>query len=66
MKTFNSVPCQSYAEFMQNTCNTQMDGIQAFMGIDADSRLKGNFYLQTNAQDPFNRGELGTIYIPEM
>lgn len=33
------------------------------MGIDADPSLSGNFFLQTNVDTPFNRGEAGTIYM---
>lgn len=32
------------------------------MGIDADSRLSGNYYLQTNGETAFDRGKHGMIY----
>lgn len=34
--------------------------VRAFMGINADPKLKGNYYLTTNAESPFNRGIEGT------
>lgn len=32
------------------------------MGIDADPSTVGSFYLQTNGNTPFNRGEVGMTY----
>lgn len=32
------------------------------MGIDAEPMLEGNYFLQTNGQAPFDRGERGTTY----
>lgn len=33
---------------------------KAFMGINADPKLKENYYLTTNAESPFNQGIEGT------
>lgn len=32
------------------------------MGIDADPQISGNYFLQTNGEAPFNRGESGTTF----
>ncbi|XP_070501464.1 lipase member H-like isoform X1 [Chironomus tepperi] len=32
------------------------EGIPAFMGLAADKRLRGKFYLTTNAEEPYGRG----------
>jgi hypothetical protein len=32
------------------------------MGINADRSLQGNFFLLTNGQTPFNKGEIGKVY----
>lgn len=34
------------------------------MGIDADSQLQGDYYLQTNDYEPFSRGAEGAVYQP--
>lgn len=62
VKTFNAVSCQSWKNFTENTCEDQTNAIDAFMGIDADPRLTGNFFLQTNAAAPFSRDDTGTTY----
>jgi hypothetical protein len=36
--------------------------VDAFMGINADRSLQGNFFLLTNGQTPFNQGETGKVY----
>lgn len=62
VETFPAVPCSSWEAFQNNTCTQQNNGIKALMGIDSDHRLTGNYYLQTNAKEPFNQGENGTFY----
>lgn len=42
----------------------QQSDFDAFMGIDADPRMTGNFFLQTNAQAPYSRGKSGMVYEP--
>lgn len=32
------------------------------MGFDGASNLFGDFFLQTNAESPFNRGPRGIVY----
>lgn len=59
-KAFNSLSCDSWKNFTQHTCGEQH--FEAYMGIDANPMLKGNYFLQTNNQYPFNRGERGTRY----
>lgn len=61
-KTFDSVQCDSWANFTSNSCYKTDDQVEAFMGIDADPTLRGNYYLQTNAEEPFSRDEQGIIY----
>jgi hypothetical protein len=34
------------------------------MGYYADPNLPGNFYLQTNSEEPYDRGIEGTKYKP--
>lgn len=33
-----------------------------YMGIDADRRMIGDYYLQTNTDEPYDRGVQGTMY----
>lgn len=61
---FYSVPCSSWENFTDNNCESQSNGIEALMGIDSDPRLTGNYYLQTNGEDPYDQGEDGMIYKP--
>ncbi|CRL01706.1 CLUMA_CG014922, isoform A [Clunio marinus] len=60
VEIFNSVSCLSWENFKKNECEIIQKDV--FMGIDADPQLAGNFFLQTNDQAPFNRGENGTSY----
>lgn len=60
-KTFPAVPCKTWQNFMTQNCDSG-SGVKAYMGINADSSLTGNFYLQTNGESPFNRGNDGTVY----
>lgn len=59
---FQSVPCSSWENFTNDNCESQSNGIEALMGIDFDPRLTGNYYLQTNGVEPYNRGADGMIY----
>lgn len=60
--TFKAVECPSWKDFMQNKCPENDKRKQSFMGIDAAPNLLGNFFLQTNADPPYNRGPRGLIY----
>lgn len=60
---FHSIPCNSWNEFVDHKCNTTTKSkVPAFMGIGANPKLIGNFYLQTNPEAPYNRNENGTFY----
>lgn len=61
-KTFNCVKCKSWNDFKNNSCEKVSDNFDAFMGIDADPRMSGDYFLQTNADEPFNRGVNGLTY----
>ena len=60
-KTFNSLKCDSWSDFTSNNCD---DSVEAFMGIDTDPSLRGDFYLTTNGQSPFDRGDEGKKFVP--
>lgn len=69
-ESFSSRWCHSWESFVNNdcddTCSYQQNSTRAcaqvFMGIDADSSTKGNYFLQTNSRSPFSRGLKGTVY----
>ncbi|CRL01708.1 CLUMA_CG014924, isoform A [Clunio marinus] len=63
-RTFHSISCLSWKHFKDNQCDFNPDNAEAYMGIDANPQLHGNYFLQTNADAPFNRGENGIIYEP--
>jgi hypothetical protein len=47
---------------VEHKCEEDVEGIPCYMGIDSDPRLRGDFYLQTNYEEPFDRGVDGTTY----
>ena len=47
---------------MENSCELNDLDHETLMGVDADPRMTGNYFLQTNAAAPFSRGEAGTVY----
>lgn len=61
-ETFKAVPCTSWNDFIQNKCPENETDRQGFMGIDGASNLFGDFFLQTNQEQPFNRGPRGIFY----
>lgn len=62
-KKFPAVACVKgwWRSVEDNTIddNEKSAAVTAFMGIDADAQLTGNFYLTTNKETPFNRGADG-------
>lgn len=60
--TFHSISCLSWLNFTQNDCGEQ-SSVQALMGFNADPSLPiGDYFLETNGELPWNRGENGTRY----
>jgi len=55
---FSATRCTSYAGFMSGKCRTKSQQ----MGFSTRDFVMGDFYLQTNAVPPFDRGNLGVIY----
>ncbi|CAO1391129.1 unnamed protein product [Diamesa serratosioi] len=63
VQVFNAVQCSSWTQFVDNKCNkTSKSTIPAFMGIGANPKLNGNFYLQTNPNSPYSRNQDGGTY----
>lgn len=60
MKKFYAKKCASFGNFKNNTCY-QNEPIQA-VGIDINTKLSGNYYLQTNDKYPFARDIAGSMY----
>lgn len=52
---FTAYPCDSYEDFVKGTCNVCGDSPCPVMGNDAilSQSRRGNFYLVTNAQNPY-------------
>jgi len=61
-KTFYSVPCSTWQDFVTQNCPENTTTTQTFMGIDTNPNLTGDFFLQTNAQEPYSRGIYGIFY----
>jgi pancreatic triacylglycerol lipase len=59
---FYAIKCLNLASFRNETCKEKFP--LANMGIDANPRSVGNFFLQTNPKSPFSRGIFGTQFIP--
>jgi hypothetical protein len=47
---------------MQNKCPENVTETKGFMGIDTATNLFGDYFLQTNAETPYNRGSRGIFY----
>lgn len=62
-KIFPVVACvRKVRSVEENTIDDDDDDkeeVEAYMGIDADTKLTGNYYLTTNAEPPYNRGAEG-------
>lgn len=59
-KSFPAVKCKSWDLFKDGKFE---DGPIAYMGIDCQMNVKGDYFLQTNGQEPFSKGIVGTTYI---
>lgn len=57
---FQARKCSSYFTFKLNRCYEET--ALANMGLGASKRLRGDYFLQTNARFRFNRGPSGAIY----
>lgn len=60
-KSFPAVKCKNWDQFKEGKIDE--DAPIAFMGIDCQINAEGNYYLQTNGEQPFSKGMSGTQYI---
>ncbi|KAG5669189.1 hypothetical protein PVAND_017083 [Polypedilum vanderplanki] len=58
-KMFAAVKCASWDEFKKRRCDFD---IVAYMGINCPTNTYGDFYLQTNKQNPFGKGMGGVKF----
>ena len=59
-KSFPSIKCKSWDSFKQGRFE---EGAQvAYMGIDCEATVSGDYFLQTNGESPFCKGDVGTAY----
>jgi pimeloyl-ACP methyl ester carboxylesterase len=61
-KSFPAIKCKSWRDFKAARCD-QGSPI-AYMGIDCPTDVKGDYYLQTNGESPYSKGNPGIAYIP--
>lgn len=59
-KSFPAVKCKSWKSFKDGHFDEEAP--IAYMGIDCQMNVKGDYFLQTNAQEPFSKGMIGTTY----
>lgn len=61
-KIFPAVACTRRLRSIEDNTigDVETEEVEAFMGIDADTKLTGNYYLITNAESPYNRGVEGS------
>lgn len=57
---FYAKKCASFGNFKNNTCYKN-EKVQV-VGIDIDTTLSGNYYLQTNDKYPFALDIVGSVY----
>ncbi|KAI5635295.1 lipase domain-containing protein [Phthorimaea operculella] len=57
-QAFPAVKCDSWGEFRQGSCQDEI----SYMGFPSQPGTTGKFYLQTEGDTPFSRGENGLTY----
>lgn len=62
-KSFPSVKCKSWDNFKEG--NSEEGAPMAYMGIDCPMDASGDYYLQTNGEQPFSKGMAGAEYEPK-
>jgi hypothetical protein len=60
-KKFPAVKCKSYDQFKDGKVDE--DAPMGFMGIDCPMNISGDYYLQTNGDEPYCKGISGISYI---
>uniref|UniRef100_A0A1L8DJ03 Putative vitellogenin n=1 Tax=Nyssomyia neivai TaxID=330878 RepID=A0A1L8DJ03_9DIPT len=58
--SFQSVKCASWDKFKSGDYDKSQPVVH--MGIDCISGISGNFYLQTNGEPPYSKGDSGCTY----
>lgn len=56
---FDSIKCNSWNDFVNDKCDKSS---KAYMGYGVDSKISGNYYLQTNSASLYSKDQLGTTY----
>ncbi|XP_070502244.1 inactive pancreatic lipase-related protein 1 [Chironomus tepperi] len=57
---FPAVKCKSWDHFKDGKCDE--DAPVAYMGIDCPLHVSGDYFLQTNGDEPYCKGSAGTKY----
>lgn len=52
---FPAVECDSWKDFKSKRCE---DNVLAYMGEGTDNSTRGIFYLDTNAESPYGKGDV--------
>ncbi|GAB0095882.1 inactive pancreatic lipase-related protein 1 [Sergentomyia squamirostris] len=60
--SFQSVKCNTWDKFKAGAYDK--DEPIVLMGIDCPAGITGNYYLQTNGDQPYSKGPSGVIYTP--
>jgi len=56
---FRAENCPSYGHYLVGICPKRRGAPVPYMGYMADTRLRGNFFLRTNSEEPYGRGWRG-------
>lgn len=61
---FPAVKCKSWDHFKDGKCDEEAP--LAYMGIDCPMNVSGDYFLQTNGDEPYCKGTAGTKYAPKV
>lgn len=59
-KSFPAVKCKSWDLFKEGKIDEEAP--IAYMGIDCQMNVRGDYFLQTNGEEPFSKGMTGITY----
>lgn len=59
---FHAVTCDSWENFVNYKCFDYKPKLVNHMGISADPKLSGNYFLQTNDKPDYSKDKQGVIY----
>ncbi|KAG5684759.1 hypothetical protein PVAND_013973 [Polypedilum vanderplanki] len=64
VKSFPAVKCKSWDHFKEGKYDEEAP--IAYMGIDCPMNVCGDYYLQTNGDLPYSKGQSGITYVPKV